>query len=100
MYQSPGANGDPTVCFGPRRSTHMFSFMRQAEPQTLELTRAAEVFHTTLQVLKDRVRRRYKRETTAEGTDMRRSGGNLWKMDVLFIKLSPDVAQLHYANMF
>lgn len=43
----------------------MFSFARQAEPQTLELSRAAEVFHTTLQVLKDRVERRYKKEATA-----------------------------------
>uniref|UniRef100_A0AAV2JFA5 Thyroid peroxidase n=1 Tax=Knipowitschia caucasica TaxID=637954 RepID=A0AAV2JFA5_KNICA len=40
----------------------MFTFARQTQTQTLKVTRAAEVFHTTLQVLKSRVRRRYSRE--------------------------------------
>lgn len=42
-------------------------FPRQTEPETMEISRAAEVFQTTLQVLKNRVRRRYKRDVTAAG---------------------------------
>ncbi|XP_029900405.1 thyroid peroxidase isoform X2 [Myripristis murdjan] len=50
-----------------RRSTsrspmRVFTFLRQAEPETLEISRAAEIFETTLQVLKNRVRLRYKRD--------------------------------------
>ncbi|KAJ0062608.1 hypothetical protein NL108_000049, partial [Boleophthalmus pectinirostris] len=40
----------------------MFMFLRQTEPQTQKVSRAAEVFQTTLQVLKSRVRRRYRRD--------------------------------------
>ncbi|XP_040916622.1 thyroid peroxidase [Toxotes jaculatrix] len=46
----------------PSSSTHMFTFLRQTEPETLETSRAAEVFQTTLQVLKNRARQRYKRD--------------------------------------
>ncbi|XP_047467261.1 thyroid peroxidase [Mugil cephalus] len=48
-------------------STHGFSFLRQSEPETLEISRAAEVFQTTLQVLKSKVNHRYKRHLTAAG---------------------------------
>uniref|UniRef100_A0A673C7U8 Thyroid peroxidase n=1 Tax=Sphaeramia orbicularis TaxID=375764 RepID=A0A673C7U8_9TELE len=52
-----------------RRSTsasnmHVLTFLRQTEPETQEISRAAEVFQTTLQVLKNRARQRYKREVT------------------------------------
>ncbi|XP_037652272.1 thyroid peroxidase [Sebastes umbrosus] len=49
----------------PSSSTHLFTFLRQTEPETLEISRAAEVFQTTLQVLKNRARQRYKRDVTA-----------------------------------
>ncbi|XP_071400806.1 thyroid peroxidase [Centroberyx affinis] len=45
-----------------RSPSHVFTFLRQAEPETLEISRAAEVFETTLQVLKKRARLRYKRD--------------------------------------
>ena len=48
-------------------STHVFMFLRQTEPETLEISRAAEIFQTTLQVLKNRARQRYKRDVTAPG---------------------------------
>ncbi|XP_008275496.1 thyroid peroxidase, partial [Stegastes partitus] len=41
---------------------HAFTFHRQTEPETQEISRAAEVFQTTLQVLKNRVKQRYKRD--------------------------------------
>nr|XP_020464352.1 thyroid peroxidase [Monopterus albus] len=43
-------------------STHVFTFFRQTEPETWESSRAAEVFLTTLQVLKNRAGQRYKRD--------------------------------------
>ncbi|XP_070776787.1 thyroid peroxidase [Enoplosus armatus] len=46
-------------------STNVFTFLRQTEPETLEISRAAEVFQTTLQVLKNRARQRHKRDVTA-----------------------------------
>ncbi|XP_028422067.1 thyroid peroxidase [Perca flavescens] len=49
----------------PLSSTHVFTFLRQPDPETLEISRAAEVFQTTLQVLKNRVRQKYKRDVTA-----------------------------------
>ncbi|XP_044231397.1 thyroid peroxidase [Thunnus albacares] len=49
----------------PSSSTHVFTFLRQTEPETLEISQAAEVFQTTLQVLKNRARQRYKRDVTA-----------------------------------
>ncbi|KAI3367910.1 hypothetical protein L3Q82_026737, partial [Scortum barcoo] len=54
----------------PRRSTtsssmNVFTFLRQTEPETLEISRAAEVFQTTLEVLKNRARQRNKRDVTA-----------------------------------
>ncbi|XP_042356758.1 thyroid peroxidase [Plectropomus leopardus] len=49
----------------PSSSTLVFTFSRQAEPETLEISQAAEVFQTTLQVLKNRARQRYKRDVTA-----------------------------------
>ncbi|XP_071327314.1 thyroid peroxidase [Trachinotus anak] len=49
----------------PSSSTHMFRFLRQTEPETLEIARAAEVFQTTLKVLKRSARQRYKRDVTA-----------------------------------
>lgn len=48
-------------------STHMFTFLRQTEPETLEIAHAAEVFQTTLQVLKSRARQRYKRDVSTPG---------------------------------
>ncbi|XP_078031505.1 thyroid peroxidase, partial [Epinephelus lanceolatus] len=48
----------------PSSSMHVFTFFRQTEPETLETSRAAEVFQTTLQVLKNRVRQRFKRDVT------------------------------------
>ncbi|XP_028251801.1 thyroid peroxidase [Parambassis ranga] len=45
-------------------STHVFAFLRQTEPETLEISRAAEVFQTTLKVLKNRAKQRYKRDVT------------------------------------
>lgn len=52
-----------------RRSTsasnmHVLTFQRQMEPETQEISRAAEVFQTTLQVLKNKARQRYKRDVT------------------------------------
>ncbi|XP_068574237.1 thyroid peroxidase-like [Cebidichthys violaceus] len=49
----------------PLSSTHVFTLLRQTEPETLEISRAAEVFQTTLQVLKNTARQRYKRDVTA-----------------------------------
>ncbi|XP_034051019.1 thyroid peroxidase [Thalassophryne amazonica] len=46
-------------------SVHAFAFLRQAEPETLEISRAAELFQTTLQVLTKRARERYQRDVTA-----------------------------------
>lgn len=57
----------------PRRSApssssaRVFTFRRQTEPETLEISQAAEVFQTTLQVLKNRARQRHKRGVTAAG---------------------------------
>lgn len=48
-----------------RQRMHMFMFLRQTEPQTLELSRAAEIFHTSFHVFKNRVKRRFKRDVTA-----------------------------------
>ncbi|XP_035529626.1 thyroid peroxidase-like [Morone saxatilis] len=48
----------------PSSSMHVFTFLRQTEPETLEISRAAEVFQTTLQVLKNRARQRHKRAVT------------------------------------
>ncbi|XP_072221755.1 thyroid peroxidase [Leuresthes tenuis] len=52
-----------------RRSTsyseHEFTFRLQAEPQTEEITRAGEVFHTALQVLKSKIKHKYNRNVTA-----------------------------------
>ncbi|XP_076017140.1 thyroid peroxidase [Genypterus blacodes] len=48
-------------------SSHVFTFLRHAEPETLEISRAAEVFDTTLRVVKSKAKQRYKRDfTTAE----------------------------------
>lgn len=63
---------NPFILCVPRRSTplssmRVFTFLRQTEPETLEISRAAEVFQTTLQVLKNRVRQRHKRDVTASG---------------------------------
>ncbi|XP_029316795.1 thyroid peroxidase [Cottoperca gobio] len=49
----------------PSSSKHVFTFPRQTEPETLEISRAAEVFQTTLQVLKNRAKQRYKRDVMA-----------------------------------
>ncbi|XP_034419358.1 thyroid peroxidase [Cyclopterus lumpus] len=49
----------------PSSSTHVFTSLRQSEPETLEISRAAEVFQTTLQVLTNTARQRYKRDVTA-----------------------------------
>uniref|UniRef100_H3CJC3 Sushi domain-containing protein n=1 Tax=Tetraodon nigroviridis TaxID=99883 RepID=H3CJC3_TETNG len=43
-------------------STHVFPFRRQPEPETLRLSRAAEVFQATLQVLRSKVGQRHKRD--------------------------------------
>ncbi|CAB1335605.1 unnamed protein product, partial [Coregonus sp. 'balchen'] len=43
----------------------LFTFLRQAEPETQEISRAAEVFDTTLFILKDRASRRQKRALVA-----------------------------------
>ncbi|XP_029568410.1 thyroid peroxidase-like [Salmo trutta] len=43
----------------------LFTFLRQAEPETQEISRAAEVFDTTLCILKDRASRRHKRALVA-----------------------------------
>ncbi|KAK7904613.1 hypothetical protein WMY93_017220 [Mugilogobius chulae] len=62
-YQESLEIVDETIFHSRRgRSTSMFTFRRKTEPQTLKVTRAAEVFQTTLQVLKRRVRRRYRRD--------------------------------------
>ncbi|KAM4625226.1 thyroid peroxidase [Polymixia lowei] len=42
----------------------MFTFLRQAEPETMEISRAADVFETTVQILKAKARLRYKRDLT------------------------------------
>ncbi|XP_067337021.1 thyroid peroxidase [Channa argus] len=42
-------------------STRVLRFFRQTEPETMEISRAAEVFQTTLQVLKSKAKLRYKR---------------------------------------
>nr|XP_019940342.1 PREDICTED: thyroid peroxidase [Paralichthys olivaceus] len=49
----------------PSSSNRMFSFHRQTAPETLEISRAADVFQTTLQVLKNKAREIYKRDVTA-----------------------------------
>nr|XP_046269407.1 thyroid peroxidase-like [Scatophagus argus] len=49
----------------PSSAMHVFTFPRQTEPETLEISRAAEVFQTTLQVLKNRARQKHKRDVTA-----------------------------------
>ncbi|XP_056282698.1 thyroid peroxidase-like [Pseudoliparis swirei] len=49
----------------PSSSTHVLTWLRQSEPETLEVSRAAELFQTTLQVLTNTARQRYKRDLTA-----------------------------------
>ncbi|XP_049597258.1 thyroid peroxidase isoform X1 [Syngnathus scovelli] len=44
-----------------------FTFGQQAEPETLEIGRAAETFHSTLQVLDQKLKQRYKRDITETG---------------------------------
>jgi len=51
----------------PSSSTHVLTWLRQSEPETLEVSRAAELFQTTLQVLTNTARQRYKRDLTAAG---------------------------------
>nr|XP_057946306.1 thyroid peroxidase-like isoform X1 [Doryrhamphus excisus] len=51
----------------PLTSAHGFTFRRQTETETLEMGHAAEVFQSTLQVLKEKVKQRYKRDITAAG---------------------------------
>lgn len=46
----------------------MYTFLRQAESKTQEISTAAEVFETTLHVLKDRASQRDKRDLTLTGT--------------------------------
>ncbi|KAM8915940.1 thyroid peroxidase [Spinachia spinachia] len=54
-----------------RRRSHASSFAhaltppRQSDPETLEVSQAAEVFHTTLQVLKETARQRHRRDGAA-----------------------------------
>uniref|UniRef100_A0A8C7DWS8 Thyroid peroxidase n=1 Tax=Oncorhynchus kisutch TaxID=8019 RepID=A0A8C7DWS8_ONCKI len=48
-----------------RSPMQLFTFLRQAEPETQEISRAAEVFDTTLYILKDRASRRHKRALVA-----------------------------------
>ncbi|KAK1894001.1 Thyroid peroxidase [Dissostichus eleginoides] len=48
-------------------SMHVSPFLRQTEPETLENSRAAELFQTTLHVLDNRARQRYKRDVMAPG---------------------------------
>uniref|UniRef100_A0A672J9W0 Thyroid peroxidase n=1 Tax=Salarias fasciatus TaxID=181472 RepID=A0A672J9W0_SALFA len=50
--------------------SRVFTFHRQTEPETLEISRAAEVFQTTLQVLKNRTKQRYKRDVTAADVEL------------------------------
>ncbi|XP_069575830.1 thyroid peroxidase [Brachyistius frenatus] len=47
-------------------STRGFTLLRRAEPETLDISRAAEVFQTTLQVLKNRAKQRFKRAVQAK----------------------------------
>ncbi|XP_052352329.1 thyroid peroxidase isoform X28 [Oncorhynchus keta] len=48
-----------------RSPMQLFTFLRQAEPETQEISRAAEVFDTALYILKDRASRRHKRALVA-----------------------------------
>ncbi|KAF3701443.1 Thyroid peroxidase [Channa argus] len=48
-------------------STRVLRFFRQTEPETMEISRAAEVFQTTLQVLKSKAKLRYKRNVVTSG---------------------------------
>uniref|UniRef100_A0A3P8TL30 Thyroid peroxidase n=1 Tax=Amphiprion percula TaxID=161767 RepID=A0A3P8TL30_AMPPE len=45
----------------------LFTYHRQAEPETQEICRAAEIFQTTLKLLKERVKQSYKRNVTLPG---------------------------------
>lgn len=47
-----------------RSPMQTFTFLRQAEPWTQEISRAAEFFETSLHILKDRESRRHKRDLT------------------------------------
>lgn len=57
----------------PRRSMqssslHVFTLLQQTKPETLEIPQRAEVFQTTLQVLKNKAGQIYKRDLTATGS--------------------------------
>lgn len=49
-------------------SLHAFTLLQQTKPETLEIPQRAEVFQTTLQVLKNKAGQIYKRDLTATGS--------------------------------
>nr|XP_040054956.1 LOW QUALITY PROTEIN: thyroid peroxidase [Gasterosteus aculeatus aculeatus] len=56
---------EASLLSGQRRSGAAPTWLRQSEPETREVTQAAEVFHATLQVLESTARPRYERDVTA-----------------------------------
>ncbi|XP_061781050.1 thyroid peroxidase [Nerophis lumbriciformis] len=51
----------------PLSATHGLTFRRQTETETLEIGHAAEVFQSTVQVFKEKVKQRFKRDITEKG---------------------------------
>ncbi|XP_030299404.1 thyroid peroxidase isoform X1 [Sparus aurata] len=71
-------------------SLHVFTLLQQTKPETLEIPQRAEVFQTTLQVLKNKAGQIYKRDLTA--TELLS-----WKDVELIAELSQCVPATHPA---
>lgn len=48
----------------------MLSFLKRAEPESQEISRAAEIWETTLQIVKERIHQKHKRSINATGNDI------------------------------
>ncbi|TKS86320.1 Gamma-2-syntrophin [Collichthys lucidus] len=84
----------------PLSSMRVFTFLRQTEPETLEISRAAEVFQTTLQVLKNRARQRHKRDVTASELLLREHVELIAELSQCLPASHPSICQHSHLNEY
>ncbi|KAK2826322.1 hypothetical protein Q5P01_020536 [Channa striata] len=81
-------------------ATHLLTFLRQTEPETREIYRAAEVFQTTLQVLKTRAKQRYKREVMTPELLSWEDVERIAELSKCLPATHPDVCQHSHLNKY
>lgn len=81
-------------------SKRVFTFLRQTESETLEIARAAEVFQTTLQVLKNRARQRHKRNVMAPEILSREDVKMIAELSQCLPETQPAICQHSHHNKY